>query len=153
MMSEDDILELGFMLEDKGLTHSEIDDFLEHHGIKGQKWGVRNSRRDLNKTARTARKLREQFYKAKGSADRKAVADKYEKEILNKIKTNDFRQQYRAANTMTKGEMATHILLLGPLAALTIPDMKAQYADKALLGPGVEEKSARIILKEMRRST
>lgn len=26
------------------VSEEEIDDFLEHHGVKGQKWGVRNKR-------------------------------------------------------------------------------------------------------------
>lgn len=37
---DQEILELGFMLEAKGLSHSQIDRFFEHHGVKGQKWGV-----------------------------------------------------------------------------------------------------------------
>jgi hypothetical protein len=40
-MTETDILELGFMLEEKGLTHEQIDAYFEHHGTKGMKWGVR----------------------------------------------------------------------------------------------------------------
>ena len=45
MMTDDEIYELGMLLEGKGLSHSEIDDFLEHQGVKGMKWGVRRSKK------------------------------------------------------------------------------------------------------------
>ncbi len=48
-MTEDDILEIGDMLEEKGLSHSEIDSYFEHHGVVGMKWGVRRR----NRIART----------------------------------------------------------------------------------------------------
>lgn len=36
---------IGNTLEHQGLTDDEIDNyFLEHHGVKGQKWGVRRSK-------------------------------------------------------------------------------------------------------------
>ena len=44
MLTEDQIYVVGFMLEDEGLTHSEIDQvFLSHFGVKGMKWGVSRS--------------------------------------------------------------------------------------------------------------
>ena len=43
-MTDDDILEIGTMLEEKGLSHAEIDSYFEHHGVKGQKWGIRNAK-------------------------------------------------------------------------------------------------------------
>jgi hypothetical protein len=36
-----DIDSVGKQLEDRGLTHEEIDEFFAHHGVLGQKWGVR----------------------------------------------------------------------------------------------------------------
>jgi hypothetical protein len=38
-----DIDSVGKQLEDRGLTDEQIDEFLEHHGVKGQKWGVRRA--------------------------------------------------------------------------------------------------------------
>lgn len=37
----------------------EIDDFLEHHGIKGQKWGIRNKSRAPTKSSTDYKKSRE----------------------------------------------------------------------------------------------
>jgi len=39
--SDEEIDVVGAMLEEKGLSHSEIDAFFEHAGVKGMKWGVR----------------------------------------------------------------------------------------------------------------
>lgn len=36
---------LGEMMEAQGLSHSQIDEYFEHHGVKGQKWGIRNQRK------------------------------------------------------------------------------------------------------------
>lgn len=44
-MTDEEIDELGLMLEDKGLSHSEIDVFFEHHGVKGMHWGIRKRER------------------------------------------------------------------------------------------------------------
>ena len=45
-IQEKDILVIGTMLEEKGFSHSQIDEyFLEHFGVAGMKWGVRRNRR------------------------------------------------------------------------------------------------------------
>lgn len=49
MLTEKEISEIGSMLESKGLTHSEIDAYFAHRGVKGMKWGVR---REQKNTAR-----------------------------------------------------------------------------------------------------
>lgn len=46
MLTEEQIDVIGLMLEDKGLTHSEIDSYLEHRGVKGMKWGVRRQQKN-----------------------------------------------------------------------------------------------------------
>lgn len=37
------------------MTNVEIKDFLNHHGVKGMKWGVRNSNKDTNKQSHKVR--------------------------------------------------------------------------------------------------
>lgn len=46
MFTDEEINIIGGALEEKGLSHSQIDEhFLEHYGVKGMKWG---QRRHLN---------------------------------------------------------------------------------------------------------
>jgi len=45
MFTEADIDTVGHMLEEKGLSHSQIDSYFEHHGVKGMKWGVRREQK------------------------------------------------------------------------------------------------------------
>lgn len=40
-----DVDAMGIFLEHQGLSDEAIDDFFEHHGVKGQKWGVRRAAR------------------------------------------------------------------------------------------------------------
>lgn len=39
-------------------TQEEVDDFLEHHGVKGQKWGIRNKRNKALTNAEKAARVR-----------------------------------------------------------------------------------------------
>lgn len=45
--------QIGEFLEHKGLSDDEIDDYFEHHGVKGMKWGTRKQAR-LERTQRVA---------------------------------------------------------------------------------------------------
>ena len=45
MFTEEEIDDVGTMLEDKGLSHSEIDAYFEHAGVKGMKWGQRRTKK------------------------------------------------------------------------------------------------------------
>jgi len=44
MYTEEQIDAIGLMLEEKGLSHSQIDEYFEHHGVIGMKWGFRKGK-------------------------------------------------------------------------------------------------------------
>lgn len=48
-----DVDEIGIFLEYQGMSDAAIDQYFEHHGVKGQKWGVRKQQR-LERTQRVA---------------------------------------------------------------------------------------------------
>jgi hypothetical protein len=43
--SEEEIDDIGSMLEANGMTHEQIDRYFEHSGVPGMKWGVRREKR------------------------------------------------------------------------------------------------------------
>jgi hypothetical protein len=44
-MDEEEILRIGTSLQHMGFSDDQIDDYFEHHGVKGMHWGVRGTRR------------------------------------------------------------------------------------------------------------
>jgi len=44
MLTDEQYLAVGQDLEAAGLSHAQIDAYFEHHGVKGQKWGIRNAK-------------------------------------------------------------------------------------------------------------
>lgn len=54
-MNEDHIDSIGCLLEDNGLSHSEIDVWFEHQGVKGMKWGQRKTARIQGQLDRAAK--------------------------------------------------------------------------------------------------
>jgi hypothetical protein len=38
-----DTLTIGTFLENQGFSDKAIDEYLEHHGVRGQRWGVKNT--------------------------------------------------------------------------------------------------------------
>lgn len=124
--------------------------YLEHHGVKGMHWGVRKARKEIRSVGKSARKARKEAYKAKTKEERQAAVDKYKKEVYDKVRSEEFKNAYKEANVMTKGEMAVQIAFLGPLGLLTIPAIKNQYAEKQKYGYGLELSASRDILKDLK---
>jgi hypothetical protein len=129
MMTDEEIYEIGMMLEEKGLSHSEIDYFLEHHGVKGQKWGVRKSRKEMVAFAKNSREIVREGNRAETPAARKAAAARYKSEVLDKVKDPVFKEKFNTATKVTKGEMFTHVLVFGPFAGITIKQAKKQSGE------------------------
>lgn len=149
-MNEDQIDLIGTMLEDKGLSHSEIDDFFEHSGVKGMKWGVRKAaKKDVRDLAGSAREIIRESRRAQTPEARQAAAARYKAEVLDKVLTPEWKKSYQEATRMTKGQMALHVVAYGPFAALTIPMVK--NANKKEAGYNFEVDVAHDILREMQQ--
>lgn len=86
--------QIGEYLEHQGATDEEIDDFLEHFGVKGMQWGVRRAekraakreakqeRKDAREAARQAhnasiQKSRDYFDSGKADTDLAKAREKY----------------------------------------------------------------------------
>lgn len=158
-MDEDRIDAIGFMLEEKGLSHDAIDEFFEHQGVKGMKWGVRKAtgsdrragRREVREVGKSARSAIKASRRARTADERKAAVDHYQTQVMNKIRTPEFKRAYSDANTMGKGEMLAHVITLGPLAAITIPAARRGYENRQITGYAQEMDASRSILREMKR--
>lgn len=133
--------------------------YLEHYGQKGMRWGVRKKvtyaerragRKEVRSVAKSASRAVRASRRANSSAERAAVAKQYEHDVLKRVGTKEFKTAFQNANTMGKGEMATHVLLLGPFAALTIPAMRKQYAVNQTIGVETNKAAARQVLKGLK---
>ena len=80
----------------------ELDDFLEHYGVKGMKWGVRKSRKQRRREARL-RRLEEKSAKKKinASEDAKAVA-KLRKKKVSELSNAELKLVAERLNLETK---------------------------------------------------
>jgi len=144
-MNDNDLGTIVFLEHYGDLSYSEVEESLEHSGIKGMKWGVRNeakrsgrqngskkfngaskkeSIKAIEGVNKNAASIIREARRAETPAARKYAADKYKKEVVDVVKSPGFKAKYNAANKMGKGEMALHVLLFGPFALLTIPAIK-----------------------------
>lgn len=136
-------------------------DALAHYGKKGMKWGVRNepgtsnsrsaAKAEVKDLATSARDAIRSGTRATTSAEHKAAAKKYEDEVLKRIQTPEFKAAFDKANTMGKGEMAAHVLLAGPAAALTIPMAKQRYSQIRKEGYEYAVDHAHRVMRELRQ--
>lgn len=137
-------------------------DALAHYGKKGMKWGVTNapgtsnSRRaavkELRSVGKSARQSIKGAKKAKTQDERNAAADRYQKEVVNKIKSPEFKAAYKKANTVTKGQMAAIYLTQGPVGLVTIAAVQAEAKNIRQYGQAQELAVSKQILGEMRKA-
>lgn len=68
-------------LKSISLKHSDLDDFLIHHGVKGMKWGVRNEERLANLVERR-KKIQDKYQKSlQKQSSRVSKSEKYKSRI------------------------------------------------------------------------
>ena len=108
----------------------EKEDFLEHYGVKGMRWGQRGRSAQINAArkrqgakARTYQRAEDDALKAydkgpKAYAAAKAKADKLKKEF-------DDSPDRPISMKMTMGEAAVSLMLLGPIGLVPIAGMEA----------------------------
>lgn len=108
---------------------------LAHVGVKGMKWGVRrtNPTGGEIRGARARQALRKQRFnrsvdrvnRSVSKGDRKTTAAAVKDLRKNKKEFLTNEDRVTAART-TRGEALAHIVLLGPLALVTLPAMKVR---------------------------
>lgn len=158
-MKESEAVALGEMLEAKGFTDEQIDERLAHSGVKGMKWGqrkaatpqIKSAQKNIKEHSKNARSIIKEHRKAYTPAQKKAAQDRYKKEVLDVMKTPQFRETYRLGNTATRGQLAASMLLSGPYAPLTLAVIRQTESDRNVNASLAAERSvAADILREMR---
>jgi len=107
------------------------EEFLDHHGVKGQKWGIRNLRERRNATKRAA-------------ADKEHHVKSLSDEEINKyIKRLELEKRYKDLSNpqKTAGKKYVHELLQnsGKAATGTVVSATAAFAIKKALTKGTKK--------------
>ncbi len=146
MLTEDDILKMGSFLEHQGMSDPEIDDWFEHAGVRGMKWGVRKPRKGTNvvtdaKIDINERRIYRTQHRQKGDAYRGSAAvgkvflgaerqKRMQNTKMSKLKAQNKRLQRNKLTGMDKwgtyGSVTIKTLLLqglwpGPLSPMRGP--------------------------------
>lgn len=130
MFTDEQIDKIGSMLEDKGLTHSEIDTYFEHRGVKGMKWGIRKGKAetgvnraigakiDINnrRMYRTKSRMNGTGYKASEALGRVFLGGKERQLSLQKTKVKELTKY----NTRLKQGKLTTMDVLGTYGTIPI---------------------------------
>lgn len=142
-MNDEQIYKIGNFLEHQGFSDESIDAYFEHHGIKGQKWGVRRAARkqgrQLNKASRkkdaanfekSVEKAREHFSsgkaqrnlkkaKAQFKQDKITMGSREARKILNKTREKN-AQQAALSQQAKNGKEAATIMLATVVGAVLV---------------------------------
>lgn len=100
----------------------EVDNFLEHYGVKGMKWGKRkvtskeigNARKDLKSLQRRSYKLEDQLNRSTTKGEQRII-----KSDLAKL-DKEYKNTARTAQKFKLGEKVAVAVLLSPLALVPI---------------------------------
>lgn len=93
----------------------EINDYLEHHGVKGMKWGVRKSRVSTSGGSKKSKKkssILESFKKKRLSRVRAKNAAKRQKEQIKKVTKANTEARKKSVKSMTNEELDRNIARL-----------------------------------------
>lgn len=120
-MDYEEVVSLCLSLEEKGLSHSEINDYLEHVGVKGMKWGFRKGKKktgvnrfygakmDINnrRIYRRQHRIDKTGYAASAALGRAFYMSKdrqldHQKQTISKLKAQNKRVSTGKATTMDK---------------------------------------------------
>lgn len=134
MITEEEIDEIGLVLEHGGMSDNDIDTYFAHHGVKGMKWGERRKRnKELNKVDRNkswakqkkdvekaqafvkSGKHKEQWKDAKRQYknDKREMGSRAARRIMNEKKVKINETYYKSQEAKSRKQQTTRLLLLG----------------------------------------
>lgn len=127
---------------------NETDEFLEHYGIKGMKWGVRRSRAELDRVAGRAKALRESSKSAKAarattrytSGSKDAPRNLTDSELNKRIQRMEAEKRYNSLNSRTVSQGERHVVEALSNAGKKTLQTAASGAAIYVVAKGVERK-------------
>jgi hypothetical protein len=115
----------------------DVNEFVEHHGIKGMHWGIRNPESRVRLARRNKPKPSSDFKKSAPHRGKPAhtLTNKQLKAVNERM---NLEQNYRRMNpsTMKKGSMAVGAIIGAATTATTIYNMYNSPAGKAAIAAG-----------------
>lgn len=94
-----DVEKLGMFLEHQGFSDEAIDAYFEHHGVKGQKWGVsRSKNRALNKQSRAKDRAASKAQSHKEAQAHTKAVDA----ARSRVSSGKTKQEFKAAKAQFK---------------------------------------------------
>ena len=122
------------MSSDDNIAATEMGrDFIEHHGIKGQKWGVRRSRKALEREARRSEDSRRHAENSKKHLTE--LSDKELKDLHNRLNTEkNVRQLQREGQSSVAKTISNLNKSKAKTASLVGPVVSAAVSKHAAAG-------------------